>query len=469
MLPDHEEMTAPMDEREFTCPRCGTPLQQDAATGLMRCPAAGCGVIVRREYRDVDAADFREGLGDDTEPSTPDESLGDGAEWSPPPRTRGRKFLIGAVVVVTAVALVAMLVAPLLRMQRPVLAVSPLELSFVDMTGSGVMPAALTIENRGGGNLEWYAVTDAPWASLGPKSGSVDSELEILTVKIDSAMLEEGIHSATLTITGVGAQNSPLTVPIHVQVVTPSETRFIKELLGDNVDVHYGIDPPYVSGPLGEPIVLAQNEDAVDITWAELAEFLDSDPTDRATYVQDTYMCGAFARTLHDNAEAAGIRTAWVSLDIRGQEIGHALNAFLTSDRGLVFVDCTGGEVGALSSTGDGSPCGHDKIAYVKPGRECGLVSLDRADSPSYQFYTAYSDAWANYVEALDEYKRLEAEWSEFAGNRLLIPGSADSREAQRLHADLESRRTDLEVQKEVLGDCRWVSIGVVDAVHVYW
>ena len=458
-----------MDDKDYICPRCGAVLQYDAATGLLWCPEAGCGVVVRRDTYVVSAENVQDGPDEDAEQSARSVPAGDDAEWTPEPRSRSRTFLMGTVVVLTAAAVLAMVLTPLLRPQHPFLLVSPVELSFVDLNGAGVMPQALTIRNHGGGRLDWHATVDVPWLALNPPSGSVETELQILTIKADTTLLPEGIHFGTLSITGVGAQNSPLTIPVHVQVVTPPETRFIKELLGDAVEVYYEIEPPYMSGPVGVPIQLVQNEEAVDVTWTELAEFLGRDTTDQDPYIQDLYMCGTFSEALHNNAEAAGIRAAWVSLDMRGRDVGHALNAFLTTDRGLVFVDCTGGDANVVSPAGGSERCNHDKVAYVQPGMECGLISLGQADSPSYEFYTAYADAWISYVAELEEYKRLEAEWHAFGEGHLLIPGGADAREEQRLRNDLQSRRVSLEIQKNVLGDCRWMALGVVEAVRIYW
>lgn len=38
------------------------------------------------------------------------------------------------------------------------------------------------------------------------------------------------------------------------------------------------------------------------------------------------------------------LRCAWVSIDFEWGGNGHACNAFNTTDRGLVFIDCTNGD-----------------------------------------------------------------------------------------------------------------------------
>jgi len=445
-------------------------MQYDAATGLLWCRETECGYVVRRETRDHRAVDHRvRWPGQASSGQSALAGVEDG-EWTPEPRSRLWRLFVGLVVVATAAAVLIMALTPLLWPLRPFLSVVPGELVFDDHTGTGVMPQALAIRNQGKGRLEWQVSTDVPWLTVEPLSGSIEADLQILTVKADTMALPEGTHSATFLVTAVGAQNSPQVIAVQVQLATPPEARAIKDLLGDDVEVHYGIQPPYVTGPIGVPIHLARTEGAEDVTWRELMEFLSQDPTDRSPYIQDLYMCGTFSETLFNNAAAAGIRAAWVSLDIRGRTIGHALNAFFTTDRGLVFVDCTGGDTAVIVSPGfTGSPYNYDRIAYVRPGLEYGLISLDRAESPSYEFYLQYSESWESYVSDLEEYNRLATQYNAFVTGRTLIAGSADARKAQQLHSELLSRRVSLDMQREVVGECRWVSLGIVDRVRIYW
>lgn len=96
----------------------------------------------------------------------------------------------------------------------------------------------------------------------------------------------------------------------------------------------------------GEPIELINNPDATNPSYAQLIAFIIiEDTTDTNPYIEKgaaAYVCADFAEDVHNNAEEAGIRTAWVGIEIEGDEEGHALNAFETTDRGLVFIDCTG-------------------------------------------------------------------------------------------------------------------------------
>lgn len=97
-------------------------------------------------------------------------------------------------------------------------------------------------------------------------------------------------------------------------------------------------DYTYVASESGRAIELYENPNAKNPTWEQLLSFLRTDNTDKMTYVPGYFVCVDFAETLHNNAEKSGIRCGLVVL----HPILHACNAFETTDRGLVFIDCTG-------------------------------------------------------------------------------------------------------------------------------
>ena len=72
-------------------------------------------------------------------------------------------------------------------------------------------------------------------------------------------------------------------------------------------------------------------------THKEMREFLARDETDSNPYVVGEYNCVDFSAQLSNNAEANGIRVAYVR--IRAKEWGHVLVAFETADRGLIFIE----------------------------------------------------------------------------------------------------------------------------------
>ncbi|MFC1897390.1 hypothetical protein ACFLX8_02330 [Chloroflexota bacterium] len=72
-------------------------------------------------------------------------------------------------------------------------------------------------------------------------------------------------------------------------------------------------------------------------THKEMREFLANDKTDSYSFTADEYVCSDFAAQLNHNAESNDIRAAYVR--IRSKEWGHAVVAFETIDRGLIFIE----------------------------------------------------------------------------------------------------------------------------------
>jgi len=460
------------DAPVLRCPHCGTALSYDPGTGLWYCPWSGCGAVAiaapappasgRTPQTAAEVpAEAPAGGGLETLPFEPEEERRPRRAW---------RVLVATGAVITSIAVLALGLSPALWSGRPALNVSPDELVW-DEGGSGaLLPLAFSIENGGRGRLDWRAECDAPWLTLSPASGTLDAGLGIVTASVDVTSLPAGTHRAVCTVAAPGAHNSPQTVDVVLTVRSTVESRSIVEVMGDSVDVIYDAQPPYVADPFGSPIVLVNRESARDVTWAELVRFLLADPTDESPYVQDERMCGAFAEQLHNNAEKAGIRAAWVSLDLKEREIGHALNAFVTTDRGLVFIDSTGDDPSAVFSPDarrDGCEC--DRVAYVRVGSEYGLISVDRASGPSYETYVAYSRAWDEYLADVAAFNSLVEEYNSLVRGRTLTAGSEEARRALRMRADLDARLRDIEIQRELLGPCRWISLGVVEYVRLYW
>jgi hypothetical protein len=107
--------------------------------------------------------------------------------------------------------------------------------------------------------------------------------------------------------------------------------------VSDNVYLKY-------VNPDGTPVHLINNPVATDPTYDQVMSFVASDTTDMRQYVTGKYVCSNFAEQLHNNAEAAGLRCAWVGIHFVDDTSGHSCNAFNTADRGLIFIDCTGSE-----------------------------------------------------------------------------------------------------------------------------
>lgn len=112
-------------------------------------------------------------------------------------------------------------------------------------------------------------------------------------------------------------------------------------VMTDSIHPHDGIS--YFIGADGHKITLIHDVNATDPTYSQVLYFIATDPTDQIAYEKGRFTCGDYAERVQNNAENAGIRCAWVSVDFTDAE-GHAFNAFNTTDRGLIFIDCTKGD-----------------------------------------------------------------------------------------------------------------------------
>jgi hypothetical protein len=287
--------------------------------------------------------------------------------------------------------------------------------------------------------------------------------------------------------------------PVVTPVPTPTSTPFqiLTEPVTQDFFVRYGEQPPYArTGDGYDKIQLVNNATAADPSWEQLASFLLSDPTDEQDYVPGVFMCGSFAEEVHNNAEAAGIRAAWVSLDFESDSKGHALNAFYTTDRGLVFVDC-GGEwdqntSDALNNEADsempegftvyGVADNWDKIAYVELNKECGLVSIEAASCSQYVCYedymqrkAAFEAMLAEYNQRVGDYNTEVAEYNEWILSQAFIEGSAETERLQLWYEELEQEGQALNSLAETLDEegkslgAFWQPLGTVTRVEIFW
>ena len=226
-----------------------------------------------------------------------------------------------------------------------------------------------------------------------------------------------------------------------------------------------------VQNTTGAHVVLANNRTAADPTYDELVQFLKTDDTSSMKYVSPGWTCADFARTLHDNAEAQGIKAGFVGVEFYGDSIdysiyddgsgnlpsppgapdmGHGLNVFNTTDKGLVYVDA--------SSIYEGST--GDRIAYVVEGREFNEIDIDYAASTDYSFYSGYRQKYLDYVHELKEYNRLAKNYN----LGIVEPGM----ELNQMALVLKSRSDALNAKKAQIGPFYYPS-GTVKKINVYW
>jgi len=117
-------------------------------------------------------------------------------------------------------------------------------------------------------------------------------------------------------------------------------------LLGNGFEYGYGIgyigtqaEAEYSEGDyqLSQNSSTSQEVALKNPTFQELRDFILKDPTNRNKFVLNQYECRHFATEVNNNAEANDLRCAFVLLGYdRGQ---HAVVAFDTTDRGLVYIE----------------------------------------------------------------------------------------------------------------------------------
>jgi len=194
-----------------------------------------------------------------------------------------------------------------------------------------------------------------------------------------------------------------------------------------------------------------------DPTWAELEEFLERDDTDTIPYVENSFDCSGFAITLRDRAWRYGMRCAYVEIGF-AEGVGHALNAFETTDKGLIYVDVTGS----------------DQIGYIKEGKAYGGILLDAVKSEyidcsgspdrfwgsldytthsslfSYSYYVDYQERVQFYEESRDAYNAAVDEYNSGRGGWT--------------YSQLTEWFENIEALEEDLGPIFYEPMGIVDS-----
>ncbi|HEX79039.1 MAG TPA: hypothetical protein G4O19_02665 [Dehalococcoidia bacterium] len=167
---------------------------------------------------------------------------------------------------------------------------------------------------------------------------------------------------------------------------------------GTGIRVYSGIQPGVIRNELMEEVVLINKEATRNPTWDELMSFLGQDATDSMLYGPQL-LCGGFAEALHNNAERAGIASAFMAINFE-EGIGHAINAFNTSDKGLVYIDCTGDDTHSTHLPGYiyiGDTGSHDTIAYLEIGEPIGHINIGLSYGLDYSDY----EQWKLDVQAM--------------------------------------------------------------------
>jgi hypothetical protein len=232
--------------------------------------------------------------------------------------------------------------------------------------------------------------TQEELASTKQTLASAQAELSTTKDSLTSTRSELGITKGTLASTQSELNTTNQTLMLKVAELSTASTQLTttqKSLstLQDSItgtqqkltaaqDTLRGLGITVAASSECWDVNLVDNVTARNPTWNQLVAFLAKDKTENHTYIANVYDCSQFSRDIHNNAEAAGIRAAEVQVELRGEKVGHALDAFITTDYGLVYIDSTE------------SP---DRIARVKKEKEYRGINLDWASG-----INARNDSW---------------------------------------------------------------------------
>lgn len=172
------------------------------------------------------------------------------------------------------------------------------------------------------------------------------------------------------------------------------------------------------------PVELRNYFNATNVALQRLAAFIRTNPVNLAAFEPGKFVCTEFGLALHNAAEAAGLRCGLVTVAFEQGE-GHVLNAFETTDKGLVYVDCTGMMGGTLPRSE------FDTFGYLQAGKKYGRLPLEVGypEPVKYERYEQIERLW-------EQAEREEAAWRQ-ARQRLTVQDRALRLEEQELRRQL--------------------------------
>lgn len=103
----------------------------------------------------------------------------------------------------------------------PTIAADPNTISTACAMGQDAPATTFEVRNSGGGTLTYDIASDVAWISVDPNSGTSSGEHDTINVTFPTSGLAPGTHNGNITITAVGATNTPFVIPVVVSVGQP--------------------------------------------------------------------------------------------------------------------------------------------------------------------------------------------------------------------------------------------------------
>jgi hypothetical protein len=105
----------------------------------------------------------------------------------------------------------------------PAIGCSPMSLAATADLGHDAPGRALTVQNTGGGTLNYTVSADRAWMSVNPGEGSSTGEADTIAVTFPCASLACGTYTGTVTVGASGARNNPQTVAVTLDVYSTAD------------------------------------------------------------------------------------------------------------------------------------------------------------------------------------------------------------------------------------------------------
>lgn len=223
--------------------------------------------------------------------------------------------------------------------------------------------------------LSWFDVISLPWfqdAQLVLVYGFIPAEL---VIAIPTALLALGILANLGLIRGILAASITMGALVTAASVIDRDVWLGLTWRGRDGERRESVvfSGPATFAPTSSKIAKADGTlvKLLNSTTAhdpesleQIYNFLRRDRTDELPYEPGRFVCADFAERLHNQAEAAGLRCAYVTLEFASGEM-HASNAFRLRNGTMVFVDCTN----SRSNGETRGPASHDTLVQVEVGR----------------------------------------------------------------------------------------------------
>lgn len=105
---------------------------------------------------------------------------------------------------------------------EPLISVDVNSLAASTTTGGNPANQSFTVANAGIGTLNYTVSANHPWLSVSPSSGTSTGEADTITVSYSAASLPAGTYNAVITVSDNAAGNSPVAIPVSLQVILPA-------------------------------------------------------------------------------------------------------------------------------------------------------------------------------------------------------------------------------------------------------